>query len=151
MNGDLLLLAGNVKIYYLEEFLGETNISVVAPKEKFKLGTRVSYDLKIDKKLIDRSKAKKVVKGRLKNNYEYKINIKNLNKATDELTIYDKIPHSSSENIKVEIEEIKPEPDKKQLGVLKWKFNLENVEEKIIHYKYYVEYKKGINITPSLP
>ena len=151
INGDLLLLAGKVKIYYMEEFLGETEISVIAPKEKFKLGTRVSYDLKIDKKLIDRSKDKKAIKGRLKNNYQYKISIKNLNEATEDLTIYDKIPHSSSENIKVEVIEIVPEPDKKQLGILKWKFNLKGLNEKTINYKYVIEYKKGIQITPQLP
>jgi len=151
VNGDLLILAGNVKIYYQEEFLGETSIPVIAPKEKFKLGTRISYDLKIEKKLIDRSKDKKAVKGRLKNNYEYKINIKNLNKASEQLTIYDRIPHSSSENIKVEVEEINPELDKKELGVLKWNIDLKNIEEKVIQYKYFVDYKKGIIITPSLP
>ena len=151
VNGDLLLLAGNVKIYYQEEFLGETSIPVIAPKERFKLGTRISYDLKIDKKLIDRSKDKKAVKGRLKNNYEYKINIKILNKVSEELTIYDRIPHSSSENIKVEMQEMNLEPHKKELGVLKWNINLKNIEEKVIQYKYFVYYKKGIIITPSLP
>ena len=151
VNGDLLLLAGNVKIYFQEEFLGETSIPVIAPKEKFKLGTRISYDLKIEKKLIDRSKDKRAVKGRLKNNYEYKINIKNLNKVSEELTIYDRIPHSSSENIKVEVQEINPDPDKKELGVLKWNIDLTNLEEKVIQYSYFVDYKKGIIITPSLP
>ena len=151
VNGDLLLLSGNVKIYFQEEFLGETSIPVIAPKEKFKLGTRVSYDLKIDKKLTDRSKAKKAIKGRLINNYEYKITIKNLNEATEDLTLYDKIPHSSSENIKVTIDEIVPEPDKKKLGVLTWKFNLKGLDDKTINYKYVVDYKKGIQITPSLP
>jgi len=151
INGDLLLLAGNVKIYFKEEFLGETSIPLIAPKENFKLGTRVSYDLKIDKKLIDRSKAKKAIKGRLKNKYEYRITIKNLNEVTEDLTLYDKIPHSSSENIKVEIEEIVPDPSKKNLGVLKWKFNLKGIKEKTINYKYYIDYKKGIQITPPLP
>ncbi len=151
INGDLLLLAGNVKIYYLDEFLGETTNTIIAPKEEFKLGTRVSYDLKVDKKLIDRSKDKKVIKGKIKNNYEYKISIKNLNNVAEDLTIFDRIPHSSSENIKVEIETIIPKPDKKELGVLKWKFNLKGIEEKSIQYKYFVEYKKGMSITPSLP
>jgi len=150
-NGDLLLLAGNVKIYYLEEFLGETSIPVVAPKEQFKLGTRVSYDLKIDKKLIDRSKSKKAIKGKLKNNYEYKIQIKNLNEIEEDLVLLDRVPHSSHENIKVEIESMMPEQDKIELGILKWKFNLKGVNEKTINYKYYVEYKKGITVTPSLP
>ncbi len=151
MNEDLLLLAGNVKIYYLEEFLGETSIPIIAPKERFKLGTRVSYDLKIDKKLIDRSKGKKAIKGKLKNNYEYKITIKNLSDVSEDLIILDRIPHSNSENIKVEIEDIEPEPDKNELGVLKWKLNLKGVKDKVINYKYFVEYKKGIIITPSLP
>ena len=150
-NGDLLLLAGNVKLYFLEEFLGETSIPLIAPKEEFKLGTRVSYDIKIDKKLVDRSKAKKAVKGKLKNNYEYKIVIKNLNDVNEQLTILDRIPHSSSEKIKVEIEEIEPEPTKKELGILKWKIPMEGVKDKTISYKYHVEYKQGITITPSLP
>ncbi len=150
-NGDLLLLAGNVKLYFLEEFLGETTIPLIAPKEEFKLGTRVSYDLKIDKKIVDRSKAKKAVKGKLKNNYEYKIVVKNLNDVTEQLTILDRIPHSSSEKIKVEIEIIDPEPTKKELGILKWKISMEGVKDKTISYKYYVEYKQGIRITPSLP
>ncbi len=150
-NGDLLLLAGNVKIYYLEEFLGETSIPVVAPKEQFKLGTRVSYDLKVDKKLVDRSKSKKAVKGKLKNNYAYKIQIKNLNEVEDDLVLLDRIPHSSHEGIKVEIESMIPEQDKIELGILKWKFNLKGINEKTINYKYFVEYKKGITVTPSLP
>ena len=151
VNGDLLLLAGNVKIYYLEEFLGETNIPIIAPKERFKLGTRISYDIKVDKKLIDRSKDKKPVKGRLKNNYEYKITIKNLSGATEELIVYDRVPHSYSENIKVEIDNLSPEPYKKELGLLKWKFNLKDLKETVIKYKYIIDYKKGVIITPPLP
>ena len=151
VNGDLLLLAGNVKIYYLEEFLGETSISIIAPKERFKLGTRVSYDIKVDKKLTDRSKDKKPVKGRLKNNYEYKITIKNLSGATEELIVYDRVPHSYSENIKVEIDNLSPEPYKKELGLLKWKLNLKDLKETVIKYKYVIDYKKGIIITPALP
>ncbi len=135
----------------MEEFLGETSIPVIAPKEEFKLGTRVSYDLKIDKKLVDRSKGKKAVKGRLKNNYEYKITIKNLNNIDDDLVVYDRIGHSYSENIKVIINEILPEPARKKLGVLKWKFSMKGVEEKTITYKYTVDYKKDIHITPALP
>jgi uncharacterized protein (TIGR02231 family) len=150
-NGDLLLLAGNVKIYYLEEFLGETSIPVIAPKEEFKLGTRVSYDLKIDKKLVDRSKGKKAIKGRLKNNYEYKITIKNLNEVEEDLVVYDRIGHSYSENIKVILDEIIPEPSKKELGVLKWKISMKGVGEKVMSYKYIVDYKKDIYITPALP
>ena len=137
-------------MYYLEEFLGETSIPVIAPKEQFKLGTRVSYDLKIEKKLVDRSKLKKAVKGKLKNNYEYKIMIKNLNDVEEELTVYDKIPHSNSEHIKVVVEEMKPDTKKQELGVLKWKFKMKGLKEKLINYKYFVEYKKGITITPAL-
>lgn len=151
INGSLLLLPGNAKIYYLEEFLGETDISLVAPKEKFKLGTRISYDLKIEKKLIDRSKDKKILKGKLKNHYAYEIKVKNLNEVGEDLTLYDRIPHSNSENINVEIEEMVPEPNKNQLGVLKWNLNMKGLPEKTIKYSYVVEYKKDVRISPALP
>ena len=87
----------------------------------------------------------------MKNNYEYKITIKNLNNVEDELVIYDRIGHSYSENIKVELEQVDPEPIKKQLGVLKWKFSMKGVDERKLSYKYYVDYKKDILITPALP
>ena len=69
----------------------------------------------------------------------------------EELTIFDRIPHSYSENIKVNVIEMTPEPDKKEMGIIKWKFDLKGLDEKVIHYKYNVEYKKDITITPSLP
>ncbi|MGV9204537.1 MAG: mucoidy inhibitor MuiA family protein [Promethearchaeia archaeon] len=150
-NKDLLLLAGNVKVYYQEEFLGETSIPLIAPKEEFKLGTRVSYDLKVDKKLIDRSQDKKLLKNNIRKYYEYKITIENLNEVTEPLTLYDKIPHSDSEKISVELEEIDLEPDKIELGVLKWKIDLKEKKKLIIKYKFHVEYKKGIKIRPPLP
>ena len=100
---------------------------------------------------MDRSKSKKAVKGKLKNNYAYKIQIKNLNEVEDDLVLLDRIPHSSHEGIKVEIESMIPEQDKIELGILKWKFNLKGINEKTINYKYFVEYKKGITVTPSLP
>ncbi len=77
--------------------------------------------------------------------------IKNLKNVEDDLTIFDRIPHSSSENIKVELNEIDPEPNKKELGVLKWKLNLKGLDEKVIHYRYSIEYKKGISINHPLP
>lgn len=150
-NKDLLLLAGNVKVYYQEEFLGETSIPLIAPKEEFKLGTRVSYDLKIEKKLTNRSQDKTLLKNKIQKFYEYKITIENLNDVTEPLTLYDKIPHSDSDKISVNLEEISLEPDKKELGVLKWKIEMKNKDKLVIEYKYTIEYKKGINIKPPLP
>ena len=66
----------------------------------------------------------------MKNYYEYKIIVKNFNKAFEEQTLYDRIPHSSSENIKVDIEHIAPKSNKKELGVLKWKLNMKEVQDK---------------------
>lgn len=150
-NKDLLLLAGNVKVYYQEEFLGETSIPLIAPKEEFKLGTRVSYDLKVEKKLIDRSQDKRLLKKNIQKFYEYTITIENLNEVTEPLTLYDKIPHSDSEKITVDLEEISLEPDNIELGILKWKINMKGKKKLEIRYKYHVEYKKGITIRPPLP
>ncbi len=149
-NGDIVLLAGKVKTYYKDEFIGETTIPLVAPNEEFKIGSRASFDIKVTKKLVDRSKEKKLVKSKYIQNYNYAIEIKNLGKVEGLLKVYDRIPHSNSEKIKVIPEFPDLAPNKQQMGILKWKIDLKGLETKKISYNYIVEWDKEIQIYPPL-
>jgi len=151
-NGDLLLLPGKVKSYYEGEYVGETSIAAVAPKETFKLGSRLSYEVKVTKKLVDRSRAKQAVKGRFVQHYEYEMIVENLSKVDAPLKIYDRIPHSNSDKIKIEPDFSEFEPTKKpKLGVIKWKMDLKDVDSVSWKYRYAVNYDKNITIDPPLP
>jgi len=150
-NGELVLLPGKVKVYHQDEFLGESSIPLITPNEEFSLGARASYDVKVEKKLVDRSKEKTLVKGKYIQNYAYEIQIKNLNQVEGLLKVYDRIPHSDSDKIKVLPEFLDRQPDKIRLGILKWKIELKDVDQLKITYKYAVEWDQSVTITPELP
>jgi hypothetical protein len=111
----------------------------------------LSYEVKVNKKLVDRSREKQAVKGRLVQRYAYQFQIDNLAKVDVPLKLYDRIPHSNSDKIKVETDFEENPPAKVQMGIVKWKLDLKGIDNKAWKYRYVVNYDKNITITPSLP
>ncbi|MHA1729393.1 MAG: mucoidy inhibitor MuiA family protein [Promethearchaeota archaeon] len=152
-NGKNLILPGSAKVYVEDEFIGETELELISPNEEFKLGERISYDVKVKKEMKAKVKSKEgTFKGKTAVNYKFEILIENLNNVEEELILYDRVPHSVSEKIKVKINDVSDEPDSNVMNVLKYVVDMRNVKEKkVISYGYEVIYEKDINITPSLP
>ncbi|MHA1244109.1 MAG: DUF4139 domain-containing protein [Candidatus Heimdallarchaeota archaeon] len=151
-NGDEIILAGNAKVYSDGEFIGETYVEQIAPKEDFKLGAREEMKIKAEKKLLEREKEKAgIVKGKRAISYKYEIKLKNFRKEDSILTVKDVIPHSQSERIKVKPLDANVEPEKKNLGIYTWKVTLKPDQEVKITYTYEVEWEKDYTIYPSLP
>ncbi len=152
-NEDLLLLPGTAKVYFDEEFIGETELDLIAPYQEFDIGERVSYAVSVEKKLknkvLDKAGA---LKGKKVVNYIYEIEIKNLAKVSDMLEVWDRIPHSSSEKIKIKLLNVSEEPKEKDLGVLNWEFDLSLIKDKkTLSYSYEIQIEKDVNFFPPLP
>ncbi len=151
-NGDAVILAGNAKVYSDGEFIGETYIETIAPKEDFKLGAREELKITAKKKLIERVKVKSgLTKGKRAIAYDYELKIKNYRKESSTMTIKDVIPYSRSERIKIKDFEASISPTKDNLGIHTWELKLKADEELIITYKFEVEWEKDYEITPPLP
>jgi len=160
-NGESTLLPGKCKCYVDGDFVGETSIKVISPGEEFKLGTRRSFEMKVEKKLVKREVGKKgITKGKLTNEYGYEIKINNYRKKESELLLIDRIPHSRSPDIEVDPEQkdekhldefFNPVPTKFELGIATYELKLKPEEEFKIKYHYKVSYKKDITIDPPLP
>ena len=152
-NKSLLILPGDAKVYVADEYIGETYLDLIAPNEEFKLGERITYDVKVEKKLKEKKKEKEgALKGKRSVSYSYEIKIENLNKVEEELIIYDRIPHSVSERIKVKLGEFSDDPASNVMNVLKYVIDMKLVKEKkSITYDYEVVYEKDVNIHPALP
>ncbi|OLS23752.1 MAG: hypothetical protein ThorAB25_24220 [Candidatus Thorarchaeota archaeon AB_25] len=151
-NGDAVLLPGNVKVYAAGDFIGETYLSLQAPREKFRLGTRVAYDLKAEKKLVEKDTEKAgITRGKQKRGYKYSLEIQSFAKREITVKVVDVIPHSNSEKITVEL----PEPTlpfkKMELGVIEWETKIGAGAEIKIGYSYDVEWEKDVTIRPPLP
>ena len=151
-NGDSVLLPGNVKVYAAGDFIGETYTDLIAPREKFRLGTRAAYDVKAEKKLIlkDTEKAG-LTRGKQRREYVYTLLVTSFSKEDIDIKVVDRIPYSESEKVSVETTEVNPQPKKVELGILEWEMTIPAGEKTEITYRYEVEWEKGLRIRPPLP
>ncbi|MFW9769596.1 MAG: DUF4139 domain-containing protein, partial [Candidatus Thorarchaeota archaeon] len=151
-NGDSVLLPGNVKVYAAGDFIGETYLDLKAPREKFRLGTRVAYDVKVEKKLVEKDTDKAgITRGKRKRGYKYALELKNFSKDEITIKVIDVIPHSNSEKIEVEITSMSLPTQKDALGVLEWESKIGPDTELKIEYAYEVQWEKDVSIRPPLP
>jgi len=151
-NGSNVILPGKVKVYAEGDYIGETSISQISPREEFKLGTRTAYDVKAEKKLAEREVEKAgVLRGKLRRSYKYRLEIQSYSKRPVEIDIYDRVPHSVSTQIEVKVEWEKLGVEKHNLGILEWHKTVQPNEKTIIEYEYEVNWEKDVTVHPPLP
>ncbi|MEM2141993.1 MAG: mucoidy inhibitor MuiA family protein [Candidatus Thorarchaeota archaeon] len=150
-NGDNVLLPGKVRVFAEGDYVGETTIDLVSPREKFKLGTRVATDVKAEKKLIAREVEKAgITKGKLRRSYTYRLEIQNFRRSEIELKLIDRVPHSLSPQIEVKIDFDRLGLTKHNLGIMEWVRKLPPNRKDTIEYSYEVVWDRDVTITPSL-
>ncbi|MFX1271082.1 MAG: mucoidy inhibitor MuiA family protein [Promethearchaeota archaeon] len=151
-NGDTVLLPGGAKVYAEGDYIGETSISLMSPREKFKLGTRTAYDVKATKKLIDREVEKAgITRGKLRRAYKYRLEIESFSKRPVKMEVFDRIPHSLNPSIEVKADWNRFNMRKQELGIIEWNIALEPKEKRNIDYDYEVEWERNVTINPPLP
>ncbi len=151
-NGNSVILAGKVRVFAEGEYIGETFTEQIAPREKFKIGTRTAYQVKAKKKLVHREVEKTgVVRGRLRRAYTYRLEIENFGKEPIRLEVVDRIPHSLNPAIEVKIDSERLGLKKFELGVMQWDRTIRPKEKDVIEYSFEVLWERGVRITPPLP
>ncbi len=153
-NGENVILPGKVKVFAEGDYIGETSVRLMAPREKFKIGTRTAYDVKAKKKMSEKIIEKAgITRGKLRRRYKFELEIESFSKRPIEIEVFDRIPHSLSTSIEVEPIDFErlglmKEP---MLGVLQWRFEIPVREKKTIEYAYEVVWDRNIQINPPLP
>ena len=151
-NGGNVILPGKVKVYAEGDYIGETSISQISPREEFKLGTRTAYDVKAEKKLTHREVEKAgLTRGKLRRSYKYRLEIQSFSKRSVDIDVFDRVPHSESTAIEVKAEWEKFGVKKQHLGILEWHKSIQPDEKTTIEYEYEVSWEKGISVHPPLP
>lgn len=152
VNNDNVILPGRMKVFSEGDYIGETSIGQISPREEFKIGTRVAYDVKAEKKLVEREMEKAgVLRGKLRRSYRYSLEIQNFSKRKIEIEVFDRVPHSVSTQIEVKIDWEKLKAEKHELGIIEWHRELEPNDKKNIDYDYEVVWEKEVTISPPLP
>ncbi|NLP03413.1 MAG: mucoidy inhibitor MuiA family protein [Fibrobacter sp.] len=147
------LLPGSSSIFLDNSFVSRSEMKLVAPEEEFWTFLGVDEAVKIEYKLINRKRRNEgVIAKKDRIVFEYQINVTNNRKSEEEIVIWDQLPISGSEEIKVELIEPKWKENSSSLKkneheFLEWYYKLKAGESVKIPFKFAVEFPNGKNIS----
>jgi len=146
-------LPGTTNIFLDNNFVANAEMDLVSPSEEFWTSLGVDEGMKIEYKFLKKyemtegvfSKTTKLV-------YEYLIIVKNNKKSEEDLVIWDQLPVSGNEEIKVALIEPEYRKDSPALKIddnsyIEWFFRPKPGEEIRVPFKFSVEYPRNISLT----
>ncbi|MBG7612650.1 mucoidy inhibitor MuiA family protein [Polaribacter sp. BAL334] len=140
------LLEGEANIFFEETYIGKSLLDVRYAKDTLQISLGVDKNIQIEREKITDFASKKFIGSRKEELRNWKINIKNNKNQQISMVIFDQIPVSVNEEIKVEILNISGANHTLETGELKWIFKLNPKESKVFDLKYTVKYPKNKNL-----
>lgn len=145
-------LAGEANVFLDNNFVATTRLQTVAPTEEFWTYLGIDEGFKVEHKFLKKYEKKETQlfsKNRKVLMYEYLIRIKNHKKTTEEIVVWDQLPISGNEQIKIQLVEptFKENSDtlkKNELDYLEWFFKPKSGEEILIPFKFSVEFPQDV-------
>jgi len=147
-NGELLLLPGRARIFHGAQFVGETQLDIVAPGEEFEVQLGVDDQIKVERKLRRRTTSKALLGGTRTIDIAYEITVDNHRERKATVSVHDHIPVSTDGEIKVRARETSPPPAQTDdLGELTWNLALGSRESATIKHRFTVEHPAQTTVT----
>jgi uncharacterized protein (TIGR02231 family) len=145
------LLPGSASLFVGEEYIGQIQIKFAAQGDELELLLGVEDRITIERKLARRDVDKKLLRDQRQLRYGYTIELKNLLKTEAKIVVKDHIPVSRHEQIKVKLEELRPQPtEQTDLNLLEWQLNLASGARETVRYEYSVEHPRSMNVAGLL-
>ncbi len=151
---DLQLLGGRVNVFLDGDFVGVSQVKNIAPNEEFDLYLGVDENVKVKRELLEKKVDETLFAGIpatiKKTIYRYKVTVENYKSKDIMAKIFEAIPVSADDRIKVKVEKVSLEPSlkdyKDKKGIWVWEFELKPKEKKEIFYNYIIEHPRDMEI-----
>lgn len=151
---DQQLLGGRVNIFLEGDFVGQGKIKTIGPLEEFDLYLGVDENVKIKReqleKKVDDVFIANIPSPNRKVTYKFKMTVENYKNRKIKVSLFEAMPISENEKIKVNITNISFAPKDKEWkdkkGIWRWEFELEPKAKQEILYTYSVECPRDMNI-----
>ncbi len=151
---DLQLLGGRVNIFLEGDFVGSSGIDNIAPGEEFDLYLGVDESVKVKRDLVEKKVDDILIAGipspTKKTIFKYKTNIENYKSKKINVVLFEAMPVSEDERIKIRISNVSLEPKEKdwqsRKGVWRWELELEPRAKKEIFYTYTIEHPRDMQV-----
>ncbi len=135
------LLPGSVSLFRDGTFVGNGLLPVLAPGEEHELGFGIDDSVRVRHAIVDDKRGQSgLISSSKTDTRNYRVTIKNLHQREISLTLYDQIPSSQNQDIKVERTGVAPTKENidDKRGVSIWESKLDADEEKVFEYGYRV-------------
>jgi uncharacterized protein (TIGR02231 family) len=144
------LLPGSVSLFRDGTFVGTSSLPILSPGEEHELGFGVDDLVRVRHAIAEEKRGETgLISTSRTDSRNFKISIKSMHERAIALTVFDQIPASENQDIKVELlartAPTKQNVDDKR-GVLVWETKLEPDQEQIIEFGYRVSWPSGKSI-----
>jgi uncharacterized protein (TIGR02231 family) len=146
------LLGGQINVFLRGDFIGQSQMEPVAPKQEFPVYLGIDERIKVKREqLVDKTReslwGKKLVLA-----MSYRITVENYTGAPQTVFVYDQIPVSQDAGIEVRSfkSEVKPSQMKQEKGEIQWKLEMKPSEKQIIEFGYEVVFPEEIVSQPGV-
>ena len=147
---DFTLLPGRTSVFLDGAFVANASLDLVPAGQEFWTYLGVDPSVKVERKELGRREETSGLFGKktVRTVYDNVFKIKNSKSTAIELVVWDQIPISDHEDIKVVLEEPKYEKDSENLKMsdgklLEWRFNLKADEKKDVPSRFPIERPGG--------
>ena len=145
------LLPGAVSLFRDGTFVGTGRLPLLAPGEEHELGFGADDAIRVKHAIAEDKRGEKgLISSSKTDTRNYKITVKNMHERAMAVTVFDNIPVSQQQDIKVTLT-AKPQPTKTDVedkrGVVAWDSKLEAEQEQVIEFGYQVVWPGAKAIT----
>jgi uncharacterized protein (TIGR02231 family) len=146
--GESPMLAGIATLFLGDEFIGKTRIDYTPLAGELELILGAEERIEVERELTKRDVDKRLLRENRLVRYAYDIRLENLMKTPITIEVQDQIPVSRHEQIKIKLDQARPEPDDRtDLNILEWQLALEPGEKSTISYEYVIEHPRSMRIS----
>lgn len=151
---DLQLLAGRVNIFLEGDFVGFSGMGNIAPSEEFDLYLGIDENVKVKRESLQKKVDETLIAGipsrTKRTTYKYKLSVENYKSKKIKVKLFEAIPVSEDDRIKIKIDEISLEPGLKdwedRKGIWLWELELEPQQKQEIFYTFTVEHPRDMQV-----
>ena len=141
------LLDGSIAIYNQGLFIGSSFMSFQSTQDSLQISLGKDPSISVDYKRVFNKEGKSFLGSDRIQEYDYEILLRNRKAKTINLRLYDRVPVSQNDDIKIEHElqngGIMSDP---KSGIIEWSLKLPPNEEKKLRFQYEIRYPKDYQI-----
>lgn len=151
---DLQLLPGRVNVFLAGDFTGTANIPGVGPAEEFDLYLGSDENVKVKReqieKKVDETLIGNILSSTKRTVFKYKLTVENYKSKKILVKLFEAMPVSEDDRIKVKIGQVSLEPKQKdwqdRKGVWLWELELEPKAKQEIIYSYTIDHPRDMQV-----